>query len=144
MHRRPVHDSAPRNEIAPEGQALEVERQRPVMRRDPELLPLFQEDHGVHRGAERYRRSDNGVQHRLHVRGRVRDDAEHAARRRLLLQRLAKFRRARPHLLEESHILDGNDGLVRERFDELDLLGSKRKDVPAHEHDDADLHTLPH
>ena len=32
---------------------------------------------------------DDGVENRLHVRGRAADDAEHLSRRRLMLQRLA-------------------------------------------------------
>ena len=34
---------------------------------------------------------DDGVEHRLHIRGRAADDAEHLGRRRLMLQRLAQF-----------------------------------------------------
>ena len=34
---------------------------------------------------------DDGVEHRLHVRGRAADDAEHLGRRRLMFQGLAQF-----------------------------------------------------
>ena len=34
---------------------------------------------------------DDGIEHRLHVRGRAADDAEHLGRRRLMLQGLAQF-----------------------------------------------------
>ena len=35
---------------------------------------------------------DDGIEHRLHIRGRAADDAEHFGRRRLVLQSFARFR----------------------------------------------------
>ena len=57
---------------------------------------------------------DDGVEDRLHVRGRAADDAEHLGRRGLMLQRLAQFRVALLDLLEQPHVLDGDDRLVGE------------------------------
>ena len=54
---------------------------------------------------------DDGVEDRLHVRGRAADDAEHLGRRCLMLQRLAQFRVALLDFLEQPHVLDGDDGL---------------------------------
>ena len=46
--------------------------------------------------------------------------------RRLLLQRLAKLARARLHLVEQAHVLDGDHRLVGEGRDEFDLLVGER------------------
>src|SRR6187551_626681 len=51
---------------------------------------------------------DDGVEHRLHVRRRAADDAEHLRRRRLMLQRLAQFGVALSEFAEESHVLDSD------------------------------------
>ena len=51
------------------------------------------------------------VKDRLHVRRRARNDAENVRCRRLLLQRLLR-------LIEQPHILDGDDGLVGKGLEE--------------------------
>src|SRR6266511_5441577 len=55
------------------------------------------------------------VQHWLNVGRRTGDDAQNFTRRGLLLQRLLEF-------LEQTHVLDGDYGLVGEGFDEVDLV----------------------
>src|SRR4029434_7922679 len=65
---------------------------------------------------------DDGVKHRLHVRGRAADDAEYLSRRRLVLQGFAQFCVALLDFLEQPHILDVDDSLIGEGFQELDLL----------------------
>ena len=62
---------------------------------------------------------DDGVEDRLDVGRRARDDPQDLGRRRLLLQRL--FR-----LVEQPHVLDGDDRLVGEGLEELDLLVGER------------------
>src|SRR5215469_5950918 len=64
---------------------------------------------------------DDRIEHRLHVRGRSTDDAEHLSRCGLMFQGLAQFRVALLNLFEQPHVLDGNDGLVGEGFQEFDL-----------------------
>ena len=64
---------------------------------------------------------DYSIEHRLHVRGRAADDAEHLGCRSLMLQGLAQFRVALLDLFEQPHVLDGDDGLVGEGFEQLDL-----------------------
>ena len=61
---------------------------------------------------------DNGVEHRLHVRRRAADDAEHLGRCGLMLQRFAQFRVALLEFLEQPHVLDGDDRLVGEGFEQ--------------------------
>src|SRR5262245_23221519 len=55
-----------------------------------------------------------GLEYRLQLTGRRTDDAQHLGRRRLLLKRL-------PQLIEQPRVLDGDDGLVGEGFDQFDL-----------------------
>ena len=49
----------------------------------------------------------HGLEHRLEVARRARDDLQHLRGRRLLLQRLAQF-------VEQARVLDGDDGLAGE------------------------------
>ena len=64
---------------------------------------------------------DDGVEHRLHVRRRAADDAEHLGRRRLLLQRFARDRVARLLLVNKPRVLDRDHRLIGEGFEQLDL-----------------------
>src|SRR5262245_3284805 len=66
------------------------------------------------------------VKDRLHVRGRATDDPEYLGRCRLILQGFAQFCVALPQFLKQPHVFDGNDRLVRKRFEEGDLLVGKR------------------
>ena len=59
---------------------------------------------------------DDGVEDRLHVRGRAADDAEHLGRRRLMLQGLPQFRIALLKFLEQADVLDGDHRLIGEGF----------------------------
>ena len=68
---------------------------------------------------------DDGVEHRLHVRGRAADDAEHLGRCRLMLQGLAQFCVALLEFFEQPHVLDGDHRLVGEGFEKRDLLIEK-------------------
>ena len=78
---------------------------------------------------------DDGVEDRLHVRGRAADDAEHLGRCRLMLQRLAQFRVALLQFLEQPHVLDGDHRLVGEGFEQCDLLVCERPDFRAANHE---------
>src|SRR5262249_18820842 len=72
---------------------------------------------------------DDGVEDRLHVRRRTADDAEHLGRRRLMLQGLSQFCIALLDLLEQPHVLDRDDSLVGESFEESDLFFAKRTNL---------------
>ena len=54
-------------------------------------VSLAQSQHHVIDPTNPSRALDDGVEHRLHVRGRAADDAEHLSRCRLMLQGLAQF-----------------------------------------------------
>ena len=86
------------------------------------MFPSLESQHHVIDPTNPRRALDDGVEHRLHVRRRAADDAEHLGRRRLMLQRLAQFRVALAEFLEQAHVLDGDDGLVGEGFEKGDLL----------------------
>ena len=60
----------------------------------------------------------HGLEHRLQFAGRAGDDPQHLGGRRLLLQRFAQ-------LVEQPRVLDGDDGLGGEGFEQLDLLVRK-------------------
>ena len=79
-------------------------------------VPLAQPQHHIIDPTNPRRALDDGVEHRLHVRRRAADDAEHFGRRRLMLQRLAQFCVALLDFFEQPHVLDGDDGLVGEGF----------------------------
>ena len=81
---------------------------------------------------------DDGVEDRLHVRGRAADDAEHLGGCRLMLQRFAQFCVALAEFLEQAHILDGDDRLISEGFEKADLLIRERLDYCSTNNDNTD------
>ena len=56
-----------------------------------QIVSLAESQHHVIDPTNPGRALDNGVKHRLHVRWRPADDAEHLGRCRLMLQRFAQF-----------------------------------------------------
>jgi hypothetical protein len=72
-------------------------------------------DVGDIRVAQPRRRFDQRVEHHLQVEGRATDHLEHVGGGGLPLQRLAQ-------LVEQPRVLDGDDGLLGEVADQLDLL----------------------
>ena len=83
-----------------------------------------------------------GLEHRLQLTRRARDDTEDLRGCRLLLQRFGKFARARLHLVEQAHVLDGDHRLVGEGAGKLDLLVGEWPDGTTNEHDHADGDTF--
>ena len=75
-------------------------------------VPLPKPQHHIIDPTNLRRALDDGVEHRLHVRRRAADDAEHLGRRRLMLQRLAQFRVALAEFFEQSHVFDGDHRLI--------------------------------
>ena len=61
-------------------------------------------------------------EHGLEVKDRTADHLQHLGRGGLLLQRFGELALARLHLLEQPRVLDGDDGLVGEGLEQLDLL----------------------
>src|SRR5437867_9303453 len=77
------------------------------------------------------RRRDQRVEHGLQIERRAADHLEHVGGGGLLLQRLAQ-------LVEQARVLDGDDGLVGEILDQLDLLIGERTDFLAKQVESAD------
>ena len=92
-------------------------------------VPLAESQHHVIDPTNPRGALDDGVEHRLHVRRRAADDAEHLGRRRLMLQRLAQFRVALAEFLEQAHVLDGDHGLIGEGLEQRDLLVGERTNL---------------
>src|SRR5262245_27792709 len=88
------------------------------------------------------RGSDDGVEHRLQLARRATDDREYFTGGGLVLERLLQLGRARLHLLEQSRILDGDDGLVGKGLEQGDLFGGKVALLLALQREYADLLTL--
>ena len=55
------------------------------------MFPVAESQHHVINPTNPGGALDDGIEHRLHVRRRAADDAEHLGRCRLMLQRLAQF-----------------------------------------------------
>jgi hypothetical protein len=75
--------------------------------------------------ADAYRVRQHGLKHGLQLAGRRTDDLQHLGGRRLLLQRLGEIIRALAQFIEQPRVLDGDDGLSGEVFDQLNLLVGK-------------------
>ncbi len=74
---------------------------------------------------------EHGLEDRLQVALRRRDDLQHFRRRGLLLQRFAQIVGALAQFLEQPRVLDGDHGLVGEVRHELDLLVGERQHLLA-------------
>ena len=68
---------------------------------------------------------DDGIEHRLHVRRRAADDAEHFGRCRLMLQGFTQFRVALLQFFKQPNVLNGNDSLVGEGLESAICLSEK-------------------
>src|SRR6266478_101442 len=62
------------------------------------------------------------IEDRLHIRCRTADDVQHIGGCNLVFKRFLQLARLRLHLLEQPHVLDGDDGLVGEGLQQCDLL----------------------
>src|SRR5215467_12417961 len=121
-----------------------------VLRCGMQTLTVEPPDSTVLRAAEPHRVFDQRLEDWLEIEGRAADDLEDLARRRLLLQRLTNLRVGlgqRPILLlqfrEQPHVLDGDDCLVGEGLQQLDLAIRERPGLGARYLNDADGSTLP-
>src|SRR4029079_2193236 len=65
---------------------------------------------------------DDGIEHRLHVRGRSADDPEYFRRCRLVFEGLTQFGVALLDFFKQADVLDGDDGLVGKGLEKSYLL----------------------
>ena len=93
-------------------------------------VPLVESQHHVINPANPGGALDDGVEDRLHIRGRAADDAEHLGCCRLMLQGLSQFCVAGIQFVKQPHVFDGNHRLVGEGFEKCDLLFGKRTVPP--------------
>src|SRR5215470_7941037 len=107
-------------------------------------VPLLESQHHVIDQTNPGRALNDGIQYRLYVCRRAANDAEHFRCCRLMFQRLAQFCVALLDLFEEPHVLDRDDRLVCEGFEELDLLFREGADYSTTNDDDADRLVLAH
>jgi hypothetical protein len=73
----------------------------------------------------------HGLKHRLKLAWRPADHLENLRRRGLLLQGLGKIIGALAQLVEQARVLDGDDGLIGEAREQLDLLVGEWADLLA-------------
>src|SRR5215831_782572 len=96
--------------------------ERPGMRTEHNYVAVAEKDPRVQRFAQTGGIRDDRVQNRLKIARRFTDDAQHLCGSGLLLKRLGERSRALLNLVEQSRVLDRDDGLVGEARDQLDLL----------------------
>ena len=72
------------------------------------------------------------------------DDLQHLGGRGLLLQRLGEVVGALSDFVEQAHVLDGDDGLIGECLNQLNLLGSERPYRGSGDNQCADRNAFPH
>ena len=77
------------------------------------------DDGGHIRLAQPSGRLDQRIEHHLQIEGRAADHLEHVGGGGLLLQQFAQF-------VQQAGVLDGDDGLIGEVLDQLDLLVGER------------------
>src|SRR5262249_1462744 len=121
MNRLPIQDRAPGCPPSANRQFDEINRDWSVMGPEHEGFSVSYENRGVVCIAQPRGALDEGVQYLLQIECRAADDLEHIGGGGLLLQRFAQ-------LVEQPRVLDGNDGLGGEVFDQLDLLVRERPD----------------
>ena len=110
----------------------------PELRHDTRAAILEPKHHAKFGLTKPCRIGKHGLEHGLKLAGRAGDHAQHLRRCGLLLEQFRKLARARLLRLEQTHVLDGDHGLVGKRRHQLDLLVGKRPHVRALQHDHAD------
>src|SRR5215471_11153411 len=88
--------------------------------------------------ANLHRIGKQSLKYLLQLSGRRTDDAQNFGSGRLLRQRLGELVGAGLLCLEQTCVLDGDDGLVGEGFDQLDLLLGERPDLAVPHSDSTD------
>src|SRR4030095_9670745 len=85
---------------------------------------------------------NDGLENWAYVRRGPADDPQNLAGGGLLLQRLGQLAVAPLQFLEQPHVFDSNDGLVREGFQQCDLRVGKRSRLRSANGDRADRRTV--
>src|SRR5262245_8704844 len=93
----------------------------PMVCDEAQSIAKHLKDRRVIRIAQARRGLDQRIKYPLQIEGRPADDLKHVGSRRLLLEALGEFLRAQLHLLEQTRVLDSDNGLVGEGFQKFDL-----------------------
>src|SRR5215468_3668759 len=118
-------------------------RNRPVVGGRLQAPRISLEEHGVVGSAEARGAGHHSVENGLEIRRRGADDFQDLGGGRLLLQRLGEITVACLQLLEEAHVLDGDDCLVREGLQQRDLLVGEGPRLASGNTDGTDSRTFP-
>jgi hypothetical protein len=85
--------------------------------------------------AEKHSTLSDCFEHGKNIGWRAADDVEHCTCRCLIFERFLQFLRPRLHLLEQSSVLDGDQGLIGEGSNQRDLVLSERLNDAVEEYD---------
>ena len=118
-------------------------RGHPARYRQAIEVPILPDDRARVGTAQPRRVLDEGFQHGLEIERRAADDLEDLARGGLLLQGLGKIPVSALELLEQADVLDGDDGLVGERPEELHLALREGPGLCPRDEDRADGMPVP-
>jgi hypothetical protein len=119
-----IDESAP-GDPAPSGPTPEVDQiywDRAVMRSNTKQFALAQENNGIVGLAKPASALCDRLQYRLDIGGRSGDHAEDFAGRGLMSERFGELPGTCLHFVEQSRVLDGDDRLVGEGLNQLDLF----------------------
>ena len=94
-----------------------------------EELTVESEDRRLHGLAQSDRVLGQGLEDRLEIEGGPADHLEQLAGRRLLLEGDPQLAVARLQFLEQADVFDGDDGLIGEGLEQLDLLVAEGADL---------------
>ena len=89
-------------------------------------VPLAESQHHVINPTNPGSALDDGIEDRLHVRGRAADDAEHFSGCCLVFERLAQLCIALAEFFKQADVLDGDDRLSSKGLEQFDLLLRER------------------
>src|SRR5262249_14555727 len=103
---------------------------------------LIEPQHHVINPTNPRRALNDGVQNRLHVRGRAADDTEHLGGCCLMLQGLPQFCIALLDLLEQPNVLYSDDRLISKSFEKLNLPFSERPYFGPADHNGSNSETV--
>src|SRR5262249_40634997 len=110
------------NRIAIDGSYRDFHTDGAMMCPESESVTLNEPNHGVIGTAYLSSAFGYRIQHRLNVRRRAGDNTQDFARRSLLFQGFLEF-------LEQRDVFNGDDRLICECFEELDLRWSERTNL---------------
>src|SRR5258708_33279989 len=126
MNRLAIYDRASVGPGPRKRPLFEIHRDWTVVGREAQRFALAHEEDRVEGITQMTCRLGQRVEHFLQIERRAADHLENIGSRSLLLQRLAQVVRALAQFPEQSRILHGDDGLVGEIAEQLNLLVSKR------------------